>query len=314
VLAYFTAEGGAPRGRIDLHCATISPVPRWGIVIEGPWAARKFHLEAPSEEAHGQWLAALSAVVATFQDGPVPTAPDGDAHYPRLAALGVRPPLPEVSDEELCAGLARLGPGSPSTGSPILARQQMDDLAELFSLIKTLDHLERMHARDGLDQGAYARACAVLLTQYAAHQPMVQDAIGTLPIFLKQYRLSAPFAELRLAAGAPSSVSLHGGGVGGGGPSSVDGGQVLDLVQHLLTLQDALKLGQRAADQLQPLVHAASDLLQQFGPSGPVPLRGWLLRLNAMKASEELTGAEASELAADAQAAYDSAHRTLQGR
>lgn len=28
---------------------------------------------------------------------------------PRPAALGVRPPLPEVSDEELCAGLARLG-------------------------------------------------------------------------------------------------------------------------------------------------------------------------------------------------------------
>lgn len=74
------------------------------------------------------------------------------------------------------------GPGSPSTGSPILARQQMDtqgprapyyccpvnpaaDLAELFSLIKTLDHLERMHVRCGL----VSRRCCVALRMTRFH-------------------------------------------------------------------------------------------------------------------------------------------------
>ena len=81
---------------------------------------------------------------------------------------------------------------------------------------------------------------------------------------------------------------------------------------------DALKLDQRAVDEVQPLV---ADLAAGLGrvphvpcAAGKAALAKWLVQLNAMRASAEIDDEQARQLSFDLDCAYSEFHRDLAGR
>lgn len=124
-------------------------------------------------------------------------------------------------------------------------------------------------------------------------------------------------------AHAPSpSVGGVGGSVGVGGTSSPAAGAanntsgvlILEATQEFITFLDAVKLGLLSKDQLHPLL---SDVIQSvnkvtdkdFDHRGKIVQ--WLITLNQMKATDELSEDQARELELDIQQAYQGFRSTL---
>lgn len=89
---------------------------------------------------------------------------------------------------------------------------------------------------------------------------------------------------------------------------------ILEATQEFITFLDAVKLGLLSKDQLHPLL---SDVIQSvnkvtdkdFDNRGKIVQ--WLITLNQMKATEELSEQQARELDMDIQQAYQGFRRTL---
>ena len=78
--------------------------------------------------------------------------------------------------------------------------------------------------------------------------------------------------------------------------------------------QNALRLDQRAVDEVQPLVADLAAALSRVAapcPGGRASLERWLVALNGMRAAEEIDDAQARQLAFDLDAAYAEFHRGL---
>lgn len=80
---------------------------------------------------------------------------------------------------------------------------------------------------------------------------------------------------------------------------------------------DALKLNQRAVDEIQPLIsELMSSLIKVKGIThetfiGSKKLSNWLNKLNQLRAVEEITEDDARQLIFDLEAAYNDFHRFL---
>jgi ESCRT-I complex subunit VPS28 len=120
------------------------------------------------------------------------------------------------------------------------------------------------------------------------------------------------------AMSAQPSSAGH-GGMGGNGPgsgatSNTSGVLILEATQEFITFLDAVRLGLLSKDQLHPLL---SDVIQSvnrvtdkdFDDRGKIVQ--WLITLNQMKATEELSEQQARELEMDIQQAYQGFRRTL---
>jgi ESCRT-I complex subunit VPS28 len=85
------------------------------------------------------------------------------------------------------------------------------------------------------------------------------------------------------------------------------GALILEATQDFITFLDALRLGLLAKDQLHPLL---SDVIQSVNKvtDSEFESRGkiiqWLITLNQMKATEELSENQARELELDINSAY----------
>lgn len=96
--------------------------------------------------------------------------------------------------------------------------------------------------------------------------------------------------------------------------NNTSGVLILEATQEFITFLDAVKLGLLSKDQLHPLL---SDVIQSvnrvtdkdFDNRGKIVQ--WLITLNQMKASDELSEQQARELDLDIQQAYQGFRRTL---
>lgn len=108
-----------------------------------------------------------------------------------------------------------------------------------------------------------------------------------------------------------SSGAGHGAAAAAGGTS---GALILEATQDFITFLDALRLGLLAKDQLHPLL---TDVIQSanrvtdrdFENRGKIVQ--WLITLNQMRATEELSEAQARELELDINSAYQGFKNTL---
>lgn len=97
--------------------------------------------------------------------------------------------------------------------------------------------------------------------------------------------------------------------------SNKSGALILEATQDFITFLDALRLGLLAKDQLHPLL---TDVIQSVNKvtDRDFESRGkiiqWLISLNQMKATEELSQDQARELESDINAAYMGFKHTLE--
>jgi len=114
-----------------------------------------------------------------------------------------------------------------------------------------------------------------------------------------------PSTAVTASSGPPPSA-IAGGGAGGA--------LILEATQDFITFLDALRLGLLAKDQLHPLL---TDVIQSvnkvtdrdFENRGKIVQ--WLITLNQMKATEELSEEQARELELDINSAYQGFKSTL---
>ena len=114
--------------------------------------------------------------------------------------------------------------------------------------------------------------------------------------------MDCPAAVARLKVGVPATVE-H---------SAEEGVEtarwIAETTQAFITTSDALKLKLRAKDRLQPLLAELMSSYTKFGKSsewaGRPKMLHWLITLNQMSASEEITEEQSRQLLFDIDAAY----------
>lgn len=126
--------------------------------------------------------------------------------------------------------------------------------------------------------------------------------------------MEVPRATERIRIGLPSTVTAPSLNVSTTSSSGINGTLILEATQDFITFLDALKLGLLAKDQLHPLL---SDVIQSVNKVTDRDFEGrgkivqWLIALNQMKATEEVSEDQARELELDMNSAYQGFKATL---
>jgi len=184
-------------------------------------------------------------------------------------------------------------------------RQAYDDKATLFAIITATEHLERAYARDAIDPQEYTTECNKLISQFRLAEKAALEKGMKTEDFMKLYDMDCPRATERLLnMGVPEPIRK--GNAGGTAAVAVT---VAETVQHFITTMDALKLEQRAVDELQPLL---SDLMESLTRLPDTPndfepnrkVQKWLQKLNGMRAVDEINDEDSRQLYHDLDSAY----------
>ncbi|KAK3329535.1 ESCRT-1 complex, Vps28 subunit [Apodospora peruviana] len=198
-------------------------------------------------------------------------------------------------------------------------RDLQESLAEIFSIIVTIDELEKAFLKDAVPEADYTEICERSLKQYKSilADETVANAFVGLEEFKAEWGLEVPRATERLRVGMPSTAVTASSG---SAPTPATAGKntsgtlILDATENFITFLDALRLGLLAKDQLHPLL---TDVIQSvnkvtdrdFDNRGKIVQ--WLITLNQMKATEELSEDHARELELDINSAYQGFKSTL---
>ncbi|EKJ75488.1 hypothetical protein HYE67_008217 [Fusarium culmorum] len=199
-------------------------------------------------------------------------------------------------------------------------RDLQESLAELFSIIITLDELEKAFLKDAVPEAEYTEICERSLRQYKAllADETIAREFGDLEEFKARWDLEAPRATERIRVGMPSTTIDRAPSAPTPAPTAAanntSGVLILEATQEFITFLDAVKLGLLSKDQLHPLL---SDVIQSvnrvtdkdFENRGKIVQ--WLITLNQMRATDELSEEQARELELDIQQAYQGFRRTL---
>ena len=200
-------------------------------------------------------------------------------------------------------------------------RDLIDSLAEIYSIIRTLDGLEKAYIKDALPESEYADLCNKLLKQYRSilQDDSVAREFGDLDTFCEIWEVECPRAKERLKIGingaeslaAPQQSTPRASQPASQGPS---GALILLATENFITFLDALRLSLVSKSQLHPLL---SDVIQSVNKVTDQDFehRGkiiqWLITLNQMKTSEELSEEQARDLAFDMEQAYNGFKATI---
>ena len=186
-------------------------------------------------------------------------------------------------------------------------RESYDEQANLFAIIVATEHLERAYARDAVSQKDYYNECKKLISQYRVARRAL-DKNMTTECFMNLYQMDCPLAQERLDKGVPES--------GRGDRDDGHAVTVAETVQQFITAMDAVKLDQRAVDDLQPLLSDLLDVLTRlpdtpndFEPNRKV--QKWLQKLNNMRAVDEIDDSDSRQLYLDLDSAYGEFKRYL---
>ncbi|KAM5534527.1 hypothetical protein V8D89_011859 [Ganoderma adspersum] len=191
-------------------------------------------------------------------------------------------------------------------------REKYGLLSTLFGIIVALEYLERAYVRDSVTAAEYSPACTRLLSQYKTMLKLVGDDVPSIDQFMSRYRMDHPAALHRIQVGVPATVEHS----SEAGPETAK--WVAETTQWFITFADALKLGMRAKDQLHPHLQELVTSYARFKGSkdweGRSKMVGWLITLNGMKASEQLTEEQVRQLSFDIEHAYGEFLRSLSSK
>ncbi|KAK3114309.1 Vacuolar protein-sorting-associated protein 28 [Teratosphaeriaceae sp. CCFEE 6253] len=204
-------------------------------------------------------------------------------------------------------------------------RDLHESLAEIYSIIVTLDALEKAYLRDSIREGEYTETCDRLLRQYKRNlaDETVAAAFGDLESFKYEWDLEVPKATERLRIGtvenAPTTshrpLSTASASLGPATGPATNATHIVSASENFITLFDAVRMHMLSKDTLHPIlveiIQAVNKVTDRdFANKGKIVQ--WLITLNQMRAAEELTDGMARELQFDLNAAYDGFKSTLE--
>ncbi|EIE92275.1 hypothetical protein RO3G_17082 [Rhizopus delemar RA 99-880] len=144
-------------------------------------------------------------------------------------------------------------------------------MADLYSIIVLMEHLEKAFIRDSITAEEYTPQCANLIAKYKTTLNFLSDSVIDLESFMNDYKLSCPAAVSRFKIGVPATYEHA------IGDNKNDVGKsakyIAESVLHFITLMDTLRLNRYAVDELHPIL---ADLIQSLNnvPGLPADFEG----------------------------------------
>jgi ESCRT-I complex subunit VPS28 len=188
-------------------------------------------------------------------------------------------------------------------------REKFDNMADLFSILTTLQQLEKAYIRDCVKPKEYTSACSKLLVQFKAAFKLVQgfEDCPNIETFVRMYKLDCPAALQRIKEDRPITIRDDKGNTSK---------CIADIVALFITLMDKVRLDLRAMDQLQPDLRDLMDTMNRLSilPSdfeGKEKVQRWVETFGNMSASDELTEEQARQLTHDLEGSYNAFNRLL---
>ncbi|CAF0836915.1 unnamed protein product [Adineta steineri] len=186
-------------------------------------------------------------------------------------------------------------------------RERYDNMADVFSIITTLQALEKAYIKDVVEVAEYTKHCEKLLAKYTAAFRQIESEFPRIEDFVHKYKLDCPAAILRIREGRPITVRDDRGNMGKA---------IAETVSLLINLMDKLKLNIRANDMLQTDVRELLDVINRMNliPAnyvGREKLPKWLNILTNMNAADEITDEQARQFQMDLEICYTDFNRLL---
>lgn len=186
-------------------------------------------------------------------------------------------------------------------------REKFENMADLFSIITTVEHLEKAYVRDSISSDPYSKACTKLIGQFKTLNSMIKEYVPNVEEFMIDFKLDCPAAKNRLLKiGVPATVEY--------GNNNKSQKVIAETAQHFITAMNAIQLQQKSVDQLQPWLLSLSTSLNDCPIKdfeGKRKVKNWLILLNGMKAHEELNEEQLRQLAFDLESTYNEFHKNL---
>ncbi|XP_015906450.1 vacuolar protein sorting-associated protein 28 homolog [Parasteatoda tepidariorum] len=187
-------------------------------------------------------------------------------------------------------------------------REKYDNMADLYSVINTLQCLEKAYIKDCVTPKEYTAACSKLLVQYKAAFKQVQgEEFPNVEVFMKKFRLDCPAAIQRIKEDRPITIKDDKGNTSK---------CIADIVSLFITILDKLRLELKSMDELQPDLRELYDTMCRL-TLVPADFEGkrkvyeWLQTMSEMAASDELTESQVRQFIFDLESAYSGFNRLL---
>ena len=186
-------------------------------------------------------------------------------------------------------------------------REVIDNRANVFALVQTIQALEKAYIKDAVTASDYTRQCHLLLVQFTASFKLLKDTFPTVEDFTRRYLLDCPAALERIREGRPITVKDDGANMRKA---------IAEVVSLFITVMDRLRLEIRAMDELHPDVKELHETMCRMSAlpgdfEGRLKVRKWLDNLNAMQASDELSEEQTRQMLFDLESAYNDFNRFL---
>mmetsp|Transcript_32702 Transcript_32702/g.80099 ORF Transcript_32702/g.80099 Transcript_32702/m.80099 type:complete len:210 (+) Transcript_32702:127-756(+) len=202
-------------------------------------------------------------------------------------------------------------PGEVKLYTTSAERDNYDNLADLFAIMRTTEAVEKAHLRDSITSDEYAATCTKLIKQFKAAQHLTQlTTPEQIQQFMRDYKLDCKAAYRRLVVEQMVDAA-----------AAVDDSAktIAETVQFFITAMDSLKLEMTAVDQIYPLLNDLYQSLSKISSlppdwDGKVKIKKWLTLLNSMKAHDELNDEQVRQVLFDLDSAYTAFHASLASR
>ena len=187
----------------------------------------------------------------------------------------------------------------------------MDDLANLYSVIRTVDTLERAFTNGLVAADEYEKNLNQFLTQYNVIKTALKDDYPDIEKFIDENDMDVAFAKARLLGAQVAATRIY-----HGDSNKAEVVHILEAGQHFVTLVDSLKLELVHVDDILPLVRELSTALAGI-PSlsanfeSKEIVNSWLSKLNQMKASDKISVEDTRQMSLDLDNAYSVFHRAV---
>lgn len=181
-------------------------------------------------------------------------------------------------------------------------RERFDNNAEVYSIVKTIQTLEKAYSKDFIKPAQYTPACSRLLSQFKVAFRLVQHEFKDFDTFATRYRLGDCQAAIdRITEDRPITIKDDHGN---------QQKLIVDITSLFLTLDDNIQLEITNVDQLMPNLKSLVISLNRLSMlpenyEGKKRVTEWLNKLKLMSISESLTPEDARQFSFDLQAAFD---------
>jgi len=186
-----------------------------------------------------------------------------------------------------------------------IQREEFDNRANVYSLIQTIQALEKAYIKDAVSPHDYTKQCNVLLVQFNAAFKLIKDKFSDVEEFSRKYLLHCPAALERIKEGRPITIKDDRGNLSK---------SIFEIVSLFITVMDRLRLEIRAMDELYPDIKDLHETISRMSslPSnfeGRQKVQKWLDLLNSMQASDEITTEQSRQMLFDFESAYNDFNR-----